>query len=50
MWKLWCEFLGCMAGIYGVYWISNHVKMSIPWTSKQIPGPGKVHYTFEVEE
>lgn len=43
------EFLGVMGGTWLLYSYLENFKMFHPLIPKQLPGEGKVHYTFERE-
>lgn len=40
-------FFGVMSGFFFLYWWLEDKKMFRPASPKQLPEPGKVHYTFD---
>lgn len=47
---LWLESLAWFGGLFGLYYVFDFVKMSLPTIPQQYPNQGKVHYTFELED
>lgn len=43
----WLSFLGIMTGCIVLYYWLDDKRMFRPVLPKQLPGDGKVHYTFE---